>query len=140
MNKRTVLLINAALLTWFFLDMTGLRIGDRLIVSRAYKEDGVFFIIYVLLVCLFVFKDRIGSLILTVWLFLWFSTQFASHWYVTVFGPSEDKIDYFSDTVKIIHSNELYIPDLYHVVLHLMIAWAFIAGLHYHLSLKARKF
>lgn len=139
MNKRTVLLINGVLLLWFFLDMTGLRIGEGLLVSRAFREDGVFFVIYVLLLVLFFFKDKTGRYILSAWLFLWFSTQFASHWYFTLFGPSDDKMSYFSDTVKLIPSSEIYIPDLYHSVLHLLIVVAFVAVMRYQPPLSTRR-
>ena len=30
------------LLLWFFLDMTGLYLGDKCLVTRSYKEDGFF--------------------------------------------------------------------------------------------------
>jgi len=131
MKKRTVIFINGVLLFWFFLDMIGLRIGDRLIVSRAFREDGVFFIIYLVLFVLFVYRERSGRFMLSAWLFLWFASQFFSHWYVTIFGPADEKIGYFSDTVKIISSSEIYIPDLYHSVLHLLIVAAFITVVAY---------
>jgi len=55
------------------------------------------------------------------WLFMWLLTQFFSHWYYTIFGPSEGKINYFADTIKLIPSSNTYIPDLYHIILHVLI-------------------
>jgi hypothetical protein len=131
LKKRTVLVVNGGLLFWFFLDMTGLRIADRLIVSSAYKEDGVFFILYVMVFGLFLFRETIGRYVLLGWLFMWFATQFASHWAFTIFGPAEEKMAYFSDTMKLFFSNDVYIPDLYHVVLHFLIVLTFVTLMLY---------
>ena len=126
MKRRTVLGINGLLLGWFFLDMTGLRVADRLIVSSAYRDDGIFFIVFLLVIALFVFREGLGRYVLSVWLFLWFSTQFASHWVFTLFGPAEQKNAYFSGTMKLIKSSDVYIPDLYHIVLHILIMASFV--------------
>jgi hypothetical protein len=103
------------------MDMIGINIGNKMLVSRAFKEDGMFFIIYVSLFIWFILKDKIGKYLLSGWLIMWFIAQFLSHWYSTIFGPSEGKIRYFNDTIKLIPSTERYIPDLYHIVLHVLI-------------------
>ncbi len=121
MNKKISVISNLGLLLWFFLDMIGMSINNHVLVTRSYSDDGIFFIIYLILFICFVFKDKIGKYFLTVWLFMWFSTQFISHWYFTIFGPSKGKINYFSDTIKLIHSSNIYIPDLYHIILHILI-------------------
>lgn len=126
MKRNVVIAVNLVLLVWFFLDMTGLDVGGRLLVSRAYREDGVFFLIYLVLFGLFLFKGRMGGYLLLGWLTMWFLTQFASHWVYTIFGPSAEKMAYFSETIKLIPSTDIYIPDLYHIVLHVLIlvAWS----------------
>ncbi len=77
MNKKTCIFVNLILLLWFFLDMTGMRINNHILVTRSYKEDGIFFLIFLLVFILFILKDRIGKYFLTTWLFLWFMTQFS---------------------------------------------------------------
>ena len=59
-------------------------------------------------------------------LVFWFAVQFFCHWYYTFFGASEKKLkgynDCFKNTVHIIPSSETkLIPDLYHIILHLLI-------------------
>lgn len=121
MNKKTSIVLNFILLLWFFLNMIGMGINGSTLVTKAYSEDGVFFLIFLALFILYVYKDKIGKWLLTTWLFLWFITQFFSHWYFTIVGPSEGKINFFEETIKLLPSNDIYIPDLYHIILHLLI-------------------
>lgn len=121
MNKKKIIAINLVLLLWIFLDMVGLKINGHVLVSQSYQEDGLFFIIFLIIFILYVFYEKIGKYLLTGWLFLWFSTQFYFHWFYTIFGPSEGKINYFADTIKLISSQTIYIPDLYHIILHALI-------------------
>ncbi len=121
MNKKTVYGFNTLLLVWFSLDMTGFSFRGHQLVTQAFRDDGVYFMIFAALLIFFVLKGTVGGYLLLGWLAMWFATQFASHWYFTIFGPAEDKMHYFSDTVKLIPSTHTYIPDLYHIVLHLLI-------------------
>ncbi|MGS0973313.1 MAG: hypothetical protein ACVCEJ_08835 [Candidatus Izemoplasmataceae bacterium] len=89
-------------------------------------EDGLFFGIYAILFISFILKSKIAHYFLTVWLFLWFVTQFFSHWYYTLTNSSAQKIAYFYDTIKLIDSSSIYIPDLYQIILHLFILSSFI--------------
>ena len=55
-----------------------------------------------------------------------FNIQFFCHWYYTIFGASESKLkgynEYFKDTVRLIPMSEKrLIPDLYHIILHILI-------------------
>ena len=50
MKKRYCIVAQIALLLWFFLDMTGLYFGNKCLVTRSYKEDGIFFLIYLITV------------------------------------------------------------------------------------------
>ena len=59
-------------------------------------------------------------------LLFWFTVQFFCHWYYTIFGASEKKLkgynDCFKNTVHIIPASKTkLIPDLYHMILHLLI-------------------
>lgn len=50
MKKKYVIITCLVLLIWFFLDMIGVKFGDKYLVSQSFSEDGVFFIIYTILV------------------------------------------------------------------------------------------
>lgn len=139
MNKKICVILNFLLLTWFSLDMIGMEINGQILVTRSYREDGVFFFIFLAMFLWFIFKEKIGKYLLTGWLFMWLITQFIFHWYYTVFGPSEDKMNYFADTIKLIHSNNIYIPDLYHIILHLLILIALINMIIYLNKSKKKK-
>lgn len=109
---------NLCLLSWFFLDMVGLQINEGLLVTRAYREDGLFFLLYAVIFITFLVKENLGKYLLLGWLSMWFLTQWVSHWFFTFFGPAQEKIDYFSETIKLVPSRTVYIPDLYHLILH----------------------
>ena len=135
--KKLPVVTNLCLLLWFFLDMVGMNIGGNVLVTRSFRDDGIFFLIYLVLFISYIVKERTGKYLLTGWLFMWLLTQFFSHWYFTVFGPSEGKISYFAETIKLITSSEIYIPDLYHIVLQLLILIALISMLIYIRKVKA---
>lgn len=126
MNKKICIYVNIILLLWFFLDMVGVNIGTHMLVSKAYKEDGIFFIVYIAVLTSFIIKDRIGKYLLGVWLILWFVAQFFGHWYYAIIGASEEKLRYFKDTIKLVKNTDRYIPDLYHIVLHILILLALV--------------
>ena len=127
MKKKYVIITCLVLLIWFFLDMIGVKFGDKYLVSQSFSEDGVFFIIYTILVLLFIFKEKIGKYVLNICLFLWFITQFFSHWYFTIIGQGLNKIEYFKSSIKLIKSTTGYIPDVYHIILHILIITSFIS-------------
>ncbi len=121
MNKKICFISNLCLLFWFFLDMVGISISGHILVTRSYRDDGIFFLIFLILFIWYISKDKIGKYFLTGWLFMWFSAQFLSHWHFTIFGPAQGKINYFVGTIKLISSSNIYIPDLYHIILHILI-------------------
>jgi len=125
LKKKICNILLLVLLFWFFLDMVGLNIGGKVLVSRAYMDDGIFFIIYFLILLLYFYKNKIGYFFLISWLFLWFVTQFFSHWYYTIIGSTE-KMSYFSETIKLFQSAEIYIADIYHIILHILILFSFV--------------
>ena len=133
MNKdiNRVIIFNIPLLVWFFLNMTGLVIGDSILVSQSYREDGIFFIIYVISLVSFTYLKGRWKVVLPIWLSVWFLTQMYSHWYFTIFGPWDGKNRFFADTIKLISHSERYIPDLYHIVLHILVLTALISSIKY---------
>ena len=133
------LISNSVLLFWFFLDMTGVKLGEVTLVTRAYREDGIFFLIFAVSIIFFWKWEKTGKYILSGWLLLWFITQFISHWYFTIFGPWEEKINFFAETLKLIPTSERYIPDLYHVILHVLILLALILTIRCLRATKEQK-
>lgn len=136
MNKRLVYGSNGCLLTWFFLDMVGLSIGGHLLVTRAYLEDGLFFLLYLMVLMVFFVKQNVGKFLLLGWLTLWFLTQWFSHWFFTFFGPAQEKIDYFTATIKLFPSTRVYIPDLYHLILHGLIIVSLASLIHFMMRVR----
>lgn len=61
MKKTYCLIAQVALLLWFFLDMTGLYLGDMCLVTRSYTEDGIFFVIYLIAMIMFFVKEKYGK-------------------------------------------------------------------------------
>lgn len=124
--KKTCIAFQIILLVWFFLDMIGVYFGDKCLVTQSYKEDGLFFLIYLTAIILFIIKDKIGKWIVAVWTSIWFVIQFLCHEWYTIFnggimGSLEGKIKYFSETVQWIKIEGKYIPDIYHTVLHILL-------------------
>lgn len=126
MKKTHCIAVQITLLVWFFLDMTGVYFGDKCLVTRSYKDDGIYFLIYLATVLLFITKDRIGKWLVLIWSAIWFTIQFLCHEWYTIFnsgfmGTLEGKIKYFSGTLQWLKIEGKYIPDIYHTVLHILI-------------------
>lgn len=126
MKKTCCLVAQGALLFWFFLDMTGLYFGDMCLVTRSYKEDGIFFLIYLIAMIMFFAKEKIGKWFVIGFLSMWFTIQFICHEWYTIFndgfmGSLEGKIAYFSGTIQWLQIDGKYIPDVYHTILHILI-------------------
>ena len=126
MKKRFCIITQTLLLLWFFLDMTGVYFSNSYLVTRSYKDDGLFFLIYLVAMILFIFKEKIGKWAVWVWTSLWFVIQFLCHEWYTIFskgvmGSLENKIKYFSGAIKWIEIDGRYIPDVYHTILHILI-------------------
>ena len=124
--KKVVIIFCSILLAWFLLDMTGLYFGNTYLVSRSFKDDWIFMAIYVAVFVFFIIKDKIGKYFLGGWLLMWLLTQFYFHWLNTITGKGLDKIEYFKGSIKLIDSQTRYIPDLYHIILHILILSALI--------------
>jgi hypothetical protein len=143
MKKRYCIITQTLLLLWFFLDMTGVYFSNSYLVTRSYKDDGLFFLIYLATMILFIFKEKIGKWAVWVWTSLWFVIQFLCHEWYTIFskgvmGSLEDKIKYFSGAIKWIEIDGRYIPDVYHTILHILILTVVIASAVYIRNSKKR--
>lgn len=132
MKKKTFLICQILLLIWFFLDMTGVYFKDSYLVTRSYIDDGLFFLIYLSTVVLFLIKDKIGKWAVLAWSVIWFIAQFMSHELVTITGNGyENKTHYFEGAVKWLEIDGVYVPDVYHTVLHILILAVTVTGLVY---------
>ena len=138
MNKKIYIGLNITLLLWFALDMVGLSINGEVLVSRAYKDDWIFFLIYLLVFSFFLIQPKKGFYPLAIWLLMWFLSQFFSHWVFTITASGEEKMEYFSDTIKLFGATGYYIPDLYHIVLHILILSCFIGLIIYKVEERNR--
>ena len=122
------ILFQAALWIWFLGCTTTYRIGKQLLVEGMGVKSAEFAVLclYSLGLAAFHCFQPAGRWILLGILLLWFAVQFMCHWYFTIFGASERKLqgynDCFRDAVRIFPmSDKRLIPDLYHIMLHLLI-------------------
>lgn len=129
MKKIYCIVVQVVLLLWFFLDMTGLYFGDKCLVQRSYKEDGIFLVIFLVTIIIFIIKENIGKWLVIGWMSIWLVIQFICHEWYTIFGSGfmgtlEGKIEYFSGTIQWHQIKGTYIPDVYHTILHILIICA----------------
>ena len=122
-------IISQALLwVWFFGCITTYKFGRFLLVEgEGLKSVECFMMcLYSAGVALFHLYLPVGRWFLLGVLLLWIAVQFRSHWYYTIFGASERKLqgynEWFKGTMRIFPVSESrLVPDLYHIVLHLLI-------------------
>ncbi len=138
-NKIYSIAANAVLLLWFFLDMVGLYFDEVYLVTRSWRSDGIYFVIFLIAFLTYLFKEQIGKYVLSVWLVMWLTTQFFSHEWFTIVGNGEGKIEYFRASLKWIKCDTRYIPDIYHTILHILILAALIAVIIYAAKLRKSK-
>ena len=122
-------LLQIALWIWFLGCVTTYRLGKYLLVEGMGIKSAEFFMLCLYSIGLLAFHSFhfAGKWILLAILLFWFIVQFFCHWYYTIFGASESKLkgynDCFKDTVRLFPmSEERLVPDLYHIVLHILIA------------------
>ena len=136
MKKKAVIICNIVLFVWYFLSMTGLKLGGKYLVESAFKDEWIFLLIPTITFILFLITKKTGRIIHLVWLGMWFVTQILTHEWYSIFGNGfmgdiEGKIAYFKDCIKIIDIKGRYIPDVYHIVLHILIVIAFVVTITY---------
>ena len=141
--KKKCTVCQLVLLIWFFLDMVGISFGDKCLVTQSYKDDGIFFLIYLATVILFIFKNNIGKWCVAICTTLWFIIQFLCHEWYTIFGSGimgslEGKIKYFSGTMQWISVEGKYIPDIYHTILHILILMVIVTTYFFILKNKTK--
>lgn len=116
------------LFIWFFGCIVTYKIGKYLLVDGMgiHSAEFLMLVLYGLGIALRLLFPFVGSCYLLCILILWFAIQFFCHWFYTIFGASEQKLkgynECFRDFVRLFPMSETrLIPDLYHIVLHLLI-------------------
>ena len=121
------ILLQAELWIWFLGCTVTYRIGKYTLVEGMGVESAEFATL-----CLYsaglLLDDLLpaGKWILLAMLVLWFVVEFFCHWYFTIVGATERKLkgynDCFRNTVRIFPMSETrLVPDLYHIVQHVLI-------------------
>ena len=120
--------LQAALWVWFLGCTVTYRIGKKLLVEGMGAKSAEFIMLcmYTAALAAYYCIRPAGKWILPGVLILWFVVEFFCHWYFTIFGASETKLqgynNCFRDTIRIFPMSETrLIPDLYHIVQHLLI-------------------
>ena len=137
-NKKFSIAANLVLLVWFSLDMTGVYFDTGYLVTRSWRDDGIYFTIFLSALLLYLFKEKIGKYFLSAWLFIWLLTQFLNHEWFTIAGGGTRKIEYFQDALKWVTSETRYIPDVYHTILHLLILSALLTTIIYLIRMRKK--
>ena len=86
MKKSYCIIAQSILLLLFFLDMIGVNLVDKCLVTRSYKEDGIFFVIYLVAMLLFITKEQIGKWFVIGWMSMWFLMICLCVWNVFLFS------------------------------------------------------
>lgn len=126
---RTAIIVVSCLLWLWFLGCTFTwKFGKVLLVEGMGLKSIEFaaLVLFTLGISSFLLWESIGKWVLFVELALWLIEQFFCHEYFTIFGSSSKKLkgynECFEGTVKLFPVSETrLIPDLYHIVLHLLI-------------------
>ena len=113
---------------WFLGCTVTYRVGKSLLVEGMGVKSAEFAVLclYSLGILAYHRLRPAGRWVLLGILVLWFFVQFMCHWYYTIFGASEQKLKgyytAFRHTVRIFPASDTrLVPDLYHIVLHILI-------------------
>lgn len=103
MNKKHCFVAQLLLLIWFLFDMTGFYYRNQCLVTKSYRDDDIFFLIYLFTIILFLLYEKVGKWILITWLSMWFIVEFLCHEWYTIFnggfmGSLDAKISFFNYT------------------------------------------
>ena len=144
--KRIINIFLVFLLLWFTLDITGFNLGQFSLVESPgiLSVDTAWWILFVAFSILFFLKEKQGKYVLSTFLAAWAIIQYTSHWNYTIFGVTEKKLigynEYFANTFHVIpSSNSTLIPDLYHIILHILIITLLILVIVYIFQNKSKK-
>ena len=124
-----IIVISCLLWLWFLGCTFTWKFGKVLLVEGTGLNSIEFaaLVLFTIGIGCFLLWEPVGKWILLVELTLWLVAQFFSHEYFTIFGVSARKLkgynECFDGTDKLFPvSQTRLIPDLYHIMLHLLIA------------------
>lgn len=124
-----IIVISCLLWLWFLGCTFTWKFGKVLLVEGTGLNSIEFaaLVLFTIGIGCFLLWEPVGKWIFLVELTLWLVAQFFSHEYFTIFGVSARKLkgynECFDGTVKLFPvSQTRLIPDLYHIMLHLLIA------------------
>ena len=124
-----IIVISCLLWLWFLGCTFTWKFGKVLLVEGTGLNSIEFaaLVLFTIGIGCFLLWEPVGKWILLVELTLWLVAQFFSHEYFTIFGVSAQKLkgynECFDRTVKLFPvSQTRLISDLYHIMLHLLIA------------------
>ena len=126
--RNAIIVVSCLLWLWFLGCTFTWKFGKVLLVEGMGLKsiEFVALVLFTLGIGSFLLWEPIGKWVLLVELALWLVEQFFCHEYFTIFGSSGKKLkgynECFESTVKLFPVSETrLIPDLYHIVLHLLI-------------------
>lgn len=124
-----IIAVSFLLWVWFLGCTTTWRIGKILLVEGMGVKsiEFVALVLYTVAIIAYLLCEPVGKWMLLGILLIWLVEQFFCHEYFTIFGASEKKLrgynNCFKETARLFPVSETrLIPDLYHIVLHLLIA------------------
>ena len=121
------ILLQATLWIWFLGCTTTWRFGRYTLVEGMGVKSAEFATLCLYSIGLLLYwAVPVGKWILLGMLALWFVVEFFCHWYFTIFGVTERKLkgynECFRNTVRLFPMSETrLVPDLYHIVQHMLI-------------------
>lgn len=124
-----IVIVSCLLWVWFLGCTITWRFGKVLLVEGMGIRSAEFMalVLFTVGMILYLLWEPIGKWVLLIELALWLIVQFFCHEYFTIFGASPRKIEgynqCFEGSVKLFPvSTTRLVPDLYHVILHVLIA------------------
>ncbi len=127
--RLSVIIVSSLLWIWFLGCTVSWRFGKVVLVNGEGVKSLEFavLVLFSIGMVLYILLEPVGKWVLLSELSLWLVVQFFCHEYFTIFGVSERKLtgynQCFEGTVKVFPVSETrLVPDLYHIVLHLLLA------------------
>ena len=127
--RLSVIIVSTLLWIWSLGCTISWRFGKVVLVNGEGVKSLEFavLVLFSIGMVLYILFEPVGKWVLLSELALWLVVQFFCHEYFTIFGVSERKLtgynQCFEGTVKVFPVSETrLIPDLYHIVLHILLA------------------
>ena len=124
-----IIFVSILLWLWFLGCTITWRFGKVLLVEgMGIKSlEFVVLVLFTVGILLYICFPSVGQWVLIFELAVWLTVQFCWHWRYTIFGSSQNKLKgynkCFEGTARLFPVSETrLVPDLYHIVLHFLIA------------------